>query len=279
MPELPEVEVTREGINATARGARLIKMPIRQRQLRWPIDDAIPGAILEQRLMSCERRGKYLLMGFSNAGTLIVHLGMSGSIRACAVDSIWQTHDHVQWQFDNGTSLRYHDPRRFGAILWHESSSGPVELHPRLVNLGIEPFDPAFSADILLERFAQKRSSIKQALLEGHAVVGVGNIYASESLFRARIHPEMPALELNRRQAQRLAQSIKETLLDALASGGSTLRDYVNASGEPGSYFSLHAAVYNREGLPCKHCKRRIKRIVQNQRATYFCPGCQRLKR
>lgn len=279
MPELPEVETTRRGIEQTAVGARIIEMPIRQRQLRWPIDPALPDCILNHTLSACERRGKYLLMKFDNAGTVIVHLGMSGSVRNCAPDSLWQTHDHLQWEFDNGNCLRYHDPRRFGSVIWHPSAKGSVLEHPRLAELGVEPLSHEFTIEHLLAGVKGKSQSIKQTLLAGHIVVGVGNIYASESLFRARIHPEMAAGRLTQQQARRLVPAIVQTLKDALDSGGSTLRDYVNATGEPGAYFALHAAVYDKQGEPCPRCSTRIKRITQGQRATYFCPRCQRLRR
>jgi formamidopyrimidine-DNA glycosylase len=279
MPELPEVETTRCGIEQTAVGARLMSMPIRERRLRWPIENSLPDCILNHTLVACTRRGKYLLMEFDNAGTVIVHLGMSGSIRNCAPDSMWQAHDHLQWTFDNGNCLRYHDPRRFGSVLWHPRSDGAVLNHPRLTELGVEPLTDDFTAAHLLAGVKGKSQSIKQTLLAGHIVVGVGNIYASESLYRARIHPEMPAGRLTRAQAHRLVPAIVQTLNDALASGGSTLRDYVSASGEPGAYFTLHAAVYEKQGQPCQRCGTAIKRIVQGQRATYFCPRCQRFKR
>jgi len=192
---------------------------------------------------------------------------------------MWQTHDHLQWEFDNGSCLRYHDPRRFGSVLWHPVSAGSVEQHVRLIGLGVEPLSTAFTIEHLLAGVKGKSQSIKQTLLAGHIVVGVGNIYASESLFRAKIHPEMPAGKLTRPNAARLVPAIIETLNDALSSGGSTLRDYVNASGEAGAYFTLHAAVYDKQGEPCRQCATIIKRIVQGQRATYFCPGCQRLGR
>lgn len=279
MPELPEVETTRRGIAALADGRRLLTMQIRQRQLRWPIPTAIPEAILGATLRACERRGKYLLWHFEPGGTLIVHLGMSGSVRAVSSQAEWETHDHVQWTFEDGACLRYHDPRRFGSILWHAEDRGPVEQHPLLKPLGVEPFDPRFTAQWLLAGFANRKLAVKQALLAGHVVVGVGNIYASESLFRAKIHPETPAGLITRQQAARLVPAIQQTLRDALDSGGSTLRDYVDAKGEPGAYFMLHAAVYERHGQPCSQCGRQIRRIVQGQRATYFCPHCQKLKR
>lgn len=279
MPELPEVETTRRGIEQCASGLRLVDMRIRERRLRWPIEQQLPACITGKQMAGCHRRGKYLLLEFPEAGVLIVHLGMSGSIRACAPDSLWQTHDHVQWTFENGQCLRYHDPRRFGAILWHANADGSVLDHPRLASLGVEPFDEAFTAAHLLAGVRNKTLSIKQALLAGHIVVGVGNIYASESLFRAKIHPQQPAGRLSKPQADRLVQAIRDTLTDALDSGGSTLRDYTNATGEPGAYFTLHAAVYEKEGQPCRRCDSKIKRIVQGQRATYFCPTCQRIRR
>ena len=279
MPELPEVETTRCGIEQTAVGDPLVDMPIRERRLRWPIAQTLPDCIIRHTLSACERRGKYLLMRFDPVGTVIVHLGMSGSIRSCDPHTMWQTHDHLQWVFEGGRCLRYHDPRRFGAVLWHPATAGPVLTHPRLAALGVEPLGEAFTVDHLLAGVKGKSLSIKQALLAGHIVVGVGNIYASESLWRAKIHPELAAGSLSRAQAKRLVPAIVETLGDALSSGGSTLRDYVNATGEPGAYFTLYASVYDKQGEPCKRCGTGIKRIVQGQRATYFCPRCQRLKR
>jgi formamidopyrimidine-DNA glycosylase len=279
MPELPEVETTRCGIEQTAVGHKLVAMPVRERRLRWPIDAALPDCVVGQTLTACERRGKYLLMAFGKVGTVIVHLGMSGSIRSCDAQALWQTHDHLQWEFGHGRCLRYHDPRRFGSVLWHPAAAGPVLEHPRLSALGVEPFGADFTVEHLMAGVKCKSISIKQALLAGQIVVGVGNIYASESLFRAKIHPELPAGQLKRAQAKRLVPAVVQTLQDALNSGGSTLRDYVNATGEPGAYFTLHAAVYDRQNQPCKRCGTRIKRIVQGQRATYFCPSCQRLRR
>jgi formamidopyrimidine-DNA glycosylase len=276
MPELPEVETTRRGIEQAAAGRTLVAMPVRERRLRWPISPELPDCLVQQVLSSCQRRGKYLLMNFDRVGTLIVHLGMSGSIRGCAPDALWQTHDHLQWEFEGGHCLRYHDPRRFGAVMWHPKAAGAVLEHPRLVGLGVEPLSEQFTVEHLLQGVKGKSQSIKQTLLAGQIVVGVGNIYASESLYRAKIHPELPAGRLTLAQAKRLVPAITQTLHDALNSGGSTLRDYVNATGEPGAYFELHAAVYERSGQPCPRCASKIKRIVQGQRATYFCPRCQR---
>ena len=275
MPELPEVETTRKGIHAVAVGQTLVRMTVRERRMRWPISDELPACVDAQALLACERRGKYLLMRFTN-GVVIVHLGMSGSIRAVEPGAMWRTHDHVGWLFSNQTELRLHDPRRFGAVLWHSNQTGPIGEHRLLQKLGIEPFDTKFDGPFLKKGLGSRQTTIKQALLAGDVVVGVGNIYASESLFRARIHPETLAGKLSPKKCDALAKSIIQTLNDALSSGGSTLRDYVNATGEPGAYFSLHAAVYDRAGQPCKVCGGLIERIVQNQRATYFCKRCQK---
>lgn len=275
MPELPEVETTRQGIHSVAVGQQLLQMTVRERRMRWPISAELPSTVDGERLLACERRGKYLLMRFKH-GVLIVHLGMSGSVRAVERNALWRPHDHVSWLFKNNIELRLHDPRRFGAVLWHDNQLGPIFEHPLLQKLGIEPFDSQFNGAYLKKGLGLRQTSIKQALLAGDVVVGVGNIYASESLFRARIHPETPAGRVTPQKCERLAKAIVETLSDALRSGGSTLRDYVNATGEPGAYFALHAAVYDRAGQPCKVCGSLIQRIVQNQRATYFCGRCQK---
>src|SRR5690606_15736898 len=183
--------------------------------------------------------------------------------------------DHVEWLFDDARFL-LHDPRRFGAVLWHDALDGPLLAHPLLAKLGVEPLGPDLCPAFLHARLRGKRVAIKQALLAGDIVVGVGNIYASEALFRSRIHPMTPAGRLSLQRCERLCESIRATLGDALTSGGSTLRDYVNATGQPGSYFEIHAAVYDREKQPCKQCQTPIRRIVQGQRATYYCPRCQR---
>lgn len=275
MPELPEVETTRRGIDAVATGYTLRKMIVHESRMRWPIPADLPNLVADQVVRACRRRGKYLLIEF-DSGTQLIHLGMSGSLRSVLNGELLRKHDHVEWQFDHVT-LRLHDPRRFGSVLWHPSASGPVENHPLLSKLGIEPFDPMFNANWLKKGLAGRKVSIKQALLAGDVVVGAGNIYASESLFRARIHPKTQAARVSLARCERLAESLKQTLTDALESGGSTLRDYVNATGEAGAYFTLHAAVYEKEGEPCKVCATPIKRIVQGQRATYFCPNCQKV--
>ena len=274
MPELPEVETTRKGIDAVATGRTLERMVIHESRMRWPIPAGLPDWVRGQPVLSCRRRGKYLLLEFDR-GTQLIHLGMSGSLRSVPTGELLRKHDHVEWHFEHLT-LRLHDPRRFGAVLWHPVQDGPVENHPLLQKLGIEPFDPDFDAAHLRKGFKGRQMAIKQALLAGDVVVGAGNIYASECLFRAKIHPATPAARLSHERCERLVAALRSTLRDALESGGSTLRDYVNATGEAGAYFTMHAAVYEQDGKPCKTCSRLIKRIVQGQRATYYCPSCQK---
>ncbi len=275
MPELPEVETTRRGIDAVATGRRLTRLIVHESRMRWPIPPDLPAQVEGEVIRACRRRGKYLLIEFDR-GTQLVHLGMSGSVRSVPNGALLRKHDHVEWRFEHAT-LRLHDPRRFGAVLWHPVEDGPVEQHPLLRGLGIEPFDPKFDAQWLHQGFAGRKTPVKQALLAGDVVVGVGNIYASECLFRAGVHPRAAAGRLSAARCARLVQSIRETLTDALESGGSTLRDYVGADNEPGAYFDLHAAVYERNGLPCRACDTPVRRIVQGQRATYYCPRCQRV--
>ncbi len=274
MPELPEVETTRRGIAPIMTDQILESFHIHDSRLRWPVPVDMPATLSGQTVRSCGRRGKYLLINFDH-GTQIVHLGMSGSLRRVLMDEPRRKHDHAEWRFTHARFL-LHDPRRFGAVLWHPAELGPVEDHPLLARLGIEPFNPAFNGAHLHRGFAGRSVAVKQALLAGNVVVGVGNIYASEALYKAGIHPQLAAGKLSRPRCERLAHAIKETLSQALESGGSTLRDYVDATGEPGAYFTLHAAVYEKAGQPCGHCATPIRRIVQGQRATYFCARCQR---
>ncbi|NYT86887.1 bifunctional DNA-formamidopyrimidine glycosylase/DNA-(apurinic or apyrimidinic site) lyase [Pollutimonas harenae] len=274
MPELPEVETTRRGIATIMTGKVLQNFVVYESRMRWPIPDDLATTIAGRRVLSCGRRGKYLLINFEH-GTQIVHLGMSGSLRRVPVHETRRKHDHAEWIFEEARFL-LHDPRRFGAVLWHDAARGPVDKHPLLAKLGIEPFDTQFTPDYLYQRLRGRTQAIKQTLLAGDIVVGVGNIYASESLFLARINPRTAAGSLSRARCQTLTQAIQDTLHNALESGGSTLRDYVNATGEPGAYFALHSAVYEKSGQPCLLCATPIKRIIQGQRATYYCPKCQR---
>lgn len=276
MPELPEVETTRRGIATLMPQQVLRQCIVHQPKMRWPIPANMNELVQNKTVLACERRGKYLLLRFEH-GYQIIHLGMSGSLRSAPLDAPRLKHDHVEWIFDQSRFL-LHDPRRFGAVLWHDLKDGPILDHPLLAKLGVEPFSPEFNPDYLFQQFANRSAPIKSVLLAGHAVVGVGNIYASESLFKAAIDPTAPAKTLSKEQTQRLHQAIVETLQQALDSGGSTLRDYLNASGEAGAYFDLHAQIYAKAGQPCPRCQSPIQRMVQNQRATYFCAPCQGVK-
>ena len=274
MPELPEVETTRRGLATIMPGHALQCFVVHEPRLRWPVPADLPQKINGQTVLACERRGKYLLIRYAH-GTQIVHLGMSGSLRSVPLHAPLLKHDHAEWIFDHAC-FRLHDPRRFGAILWHDAADGPIESHLLLARLGIEPFDPGFTPQYLHARLRGKSQPIKQALLAGDIVVGAGNIYASEALFRARINPTTAAGRLSLARCAALVTAVQQTLAQALESGGSTLRDYVDATGQPGAYFTLHAAVYEKQGKPCPVCAASIRRIVQGQRATYYCPQCQK---
>jgi formamidopyrimidine-DNA glycosylase len=272
MPELPEVEVVRKGLAATAVGRRLSAVVLRTPALRWPIPTDVSDHIAGRVLLGVQRRSKYLLLNFE-PGTLIVHLGMSGTIAWRALDAPLRPHDHVDLVFDAGL-LRLNDPRRFGAVLWHPVSAGPPESHPLMASLGLEPFAAPFDGEHLFSRTRGRRQSIKALLLSGSVVVGVGNIYASESLFRAGIRPTTAAGRIGRPRYDRLAQAIRATLSDAIAAGGSTLRDFVSSEGQSG-YFQLSCHVYDRAGLPCRVCGSTVRILRQQQRATYWCATCQ----
>ncbi|MGK2951840.1 MAG: bifunctional DNA-formamidopyrimidine glycosylase/DNA-(apurinic or apyrimidinic site) lyase [Thiobacillus sp.] len=270
MPELPEVETTRLGLLPRLRGRTLKRIVVRNPRLRWPVPDDLEARLAGLKLNELGRRGKYLLFDFG-ATTQIVHLGMSGSLRFAEPGEAAALHDHIDWLFDDGTTLRLRDPRRFGAVLW----SDDVARHPLLAHLGPEPLTPAFDAAYLYTQCQRRSAAIKQVIMDAQVVVGVGNIYASESLFHAGIRPARSARRLSRPACARLAAAIKQVLAAAIAAGGSSLRDYVQSSGELG-YFQLQTRVYDREGLPCKSCDTPIRRIVQGQRASFYCPRCQR---
>jgi formamidopyrimidine-DNA glycosylase len=275
MPELPEVEVTRRALLTAVEGQRIISVDVREFRLRCPVPRDLSQQLSGRRVRRLLRRGKYLLWEFDH-GTLISHLGMSGAWRVWPGDSAPppRLHDHVDIVLTGGL-LRLTDPRRFGALLWHASVAGPLEQHPLLASLGMEPFDPRFGGAVLYAGTRGRAISIKQALLAGQIVVGVGNIYASEALFRAGINPKLPARRLGPARCKLLAAAVQEVLTEAIRVGGSTLRDFVSAAGDEG-YFMLDAAVYEREGAPCRRCGTPIRRIVQGQRSTYYCPACQR---
>ncbi len=274
MPELPEVEVTRRALAPHVEGREVRRVALRTRSLRWPIPTRLPQILAGQTVLGLERRGKYLLWQFKR-GTLISHLGMSGSWRVHLEDAPAPgAHDHVDLVLD-GALLRLTDPRRFGALLWHPASRGDVARHALLARLGAEPFDSLFDARRLHAETRGRSAAIKQVLLAGGVVVGVGNIYASESLFRAGINPKMPARRLGLARCAALVDAIREVLTAAIGVGGSTLRNFVGIDGGAG-YFMMDARVYDRAGQPCTVCGTRIRKIVQGARATYYCPRCQR---
>jgi formamidopyrimidine-DNA glycosylase len=270
MPELPEDETTRLGLLPRLPGHALTAVTVRDPRLRWPVPGELAARLVGRTLAGITRRGKYLLFDFGGI-TQIVHLGMSGSLRLTTPDEPPAAHDHVDWRFDDGSCLRLRDPRRFGAVLLAEN---PAQ-HPLLAHLGPEPLGPDFDAAWLHARCRGRNTAIKPLIMDASVVVGVGNIYASESLFHAGIRPATAARRLSGPACARLEAAIRKVLGAAIAAGGSSLRDYVASSGEPG-YFQLHTRVYGREGLPCRTCGTAIRRIVQGQRASFYCPTCQR---
>jgi formamidopyrimidine-DNA glycosylase len=269
MPELPEVETTRRGIAPHLSGQRIDAVTVRERRLRWPVpalEQLLPG----HRIQCVDRRAKYLLLRFDH-GTLIAHLGMSGSLRIVAPGTPPRPHDHVDVCFPGGC-LRLHDPRRFGALLWTDED--PL-AHPRLCDLGPEPLSESFNGSTLAGAAQRRRVAIKNLIMDGRVVVGVGNIYATEALFRAGIHPARASERIAGRRLAVLADEIKQVLGHAIARGGTTLRDFVNESGTPG-YFAQELLVYGRAGQPCRRCGRTLRTRQIGQRASAYCPGCQR---
>jgi formamidopyrimidine-DNA glycosylase len=274
MPELPEVEVTRRGIAPALTGRRITDVITRTPALRYPLPRNLHGTLCGHRLAAVSRRGKYLLLGFDH-GHLLMHLGMSGSLRLVPASLRAAKHDHVDLLFsikDGPIALRLRDPRRFGAILW---LPGDRLTHPLLADLGVEPLSEQFSAEWLRQELAGLSAAIKPVLMDGHRVVGIGNIYASESLFHAGIDPRTAAGRISLKRLERLVQAIKTTLAAAIDAGGSSLRDFIHSDGSSG-YFQQQYFVYGREGEPCRVCGRRIRQLRQGQRATFYCACCQR---
>lgn len=270
MPELPEVETTRRGLLALT-GQRVQSAVVRNHSLRWPIPADLPDILPKQHFLELTRRAKYILVRCEQ-GTLLLHLGMSGRLCLLEKNAPPGKHDHLDISFENGTILRLRDPRRFGAVLWTPDSP---ENHPLIASLGVEPLETFFSGDYLFCQLRNRSAPIKNVIMDSHLVVGVGNIYASESLFRSCIHPQTPANKLSRNRCERLADEIKATLTEAIAAGGSSLRDFFGADGNPG-YFQQSYFVYGRTGQPCRACGVSIKNIKLGQRSTFYCPKCQR---
>lgn len=269
MPELPEVETTCRGIAPQLNGATIHGVTVREARLRWPIPPDLAANLIGRTVRQVSRRAKYLLVDFDH-GTLILHLGMSGSLRLVSPDTAPEKHDHVDIHLGH-IVLRYRDPRRFGAILWQQ---GPVDAHPLLARMGPEPLSADFDGHILHQAISRRGSAIKLAIMDNHVVVGVGNIYANESLFYAGIHPARAANSLSLSECTTLAAEIKTILARAIEAGGSTLRDFMDAKGKPG-YFQQSYMVYGRREQPCLRCGSPIREIRQGQRSSCFCPHCQ----
>jgi len=270
LPELPEVETTCRGIAPHVVGRRVLKVVVRERRLRWPVPTTLARSLTGSKLLSVQRRAKYILLG-TDCGTAIVHLGMSGSLRILTADHPPFAHDHLDVVMDDGRMLRYTDPRRFGCWLW---TRGNPMTHPLLKSLGPEPLSEAFTGSYLFERARGRKAPVKHFIMDGHVVVGVGNIYASEALHQAGIHPKRAAGRVAAVRYERLATSIREVLAWAIREGGTTLRDYTQSDGNPG-YFAIKLKVYDRKGEPCPTCRTPIRALVIGQRSSFYCPGCQ----
>lgn len=271
MPELPEVETTRRGIAPHVEGRRVASLVVRQPSLRWPVPKDLPRLLRGQEIRALERRAKYLLFRMPR-GTMLVHLGMSGSLRIVPAVEPVRKHDHVDVCMDSNTVLRFHDPRRFGCVLW---IPGPTLEHPLLTALGPEPLAPAFDAAYLHTRAQRRKTAIKSLIMDGRIVVGVGNIYANEALFAAGILPTRAAGAVSLARCERLVAEIKTVLARAIEVGGTTLRDFVGGDGKPG-YFQQTLAVYGRAGQTCQRCATVLKECRLGQRSTVYCPRCQR---
>jgi formamidopyrimidine-DNA glycosylase len=271
MPELPEVETTRRGLLPRVVGRTVRDVVVRNAALRWPVSRELPRAVRGQRVVDIRRRGKYLLFDFAR-GHMLVHLGMSGRLSLVPAETPPRIHDHVDVNLSGDETLRLTDPRRFGAVLW---LPGEAEKHALLRGLGHEPLEPEFGGATLAAAAKGRRVAVKQFLMDGRIVTGVGNIYASEALFHAGIHPLRSVARISRARWDRLADAVRATLERALAAGGSTLRNYASADGTVGE-FQTKTAVYGREGKPCRVCGSAIRALRQGQRSTFYCPRCQR---
>lgn len=269
MPELPEVETTRRGIEPYLLGRRVDAIIVREGRLRWPVPESVQQAC-GQRVKAVERRAKYLLIRLQS-GTLMLHLGMSGSLRVVPSGHAPGLHDHIDLNIDNGHIIRFNDPRRFGSLLWLDGDGAD---HPLLKDLGPEPLLGAFTGDYLWRCSRQRRVAVKSFIMNGHIVVGVGNIYASEALFRAGIHPLRAAGRISKLRYRWLASGIRDVLEEAIGQGGTTLRDFSSSDGQPG-YFGQELAVYGREGLSCIQCEAPVRKKRIGQRASYYCTTCQ----
>jgi len=272
VPELPEVETTRRGIEPYVAGQKIREVVIRRYDLRQPVSPTLV-TVEGQRVTTIDRRSKYLIFTLDDATSLLVHLGMSGSLRLDNPNEPFKKHDHLALTFANGRQLRFHDPRRFGIFL-HLPAGDPMK-HPLLQSLGPEPLSDDFHPKALATACAKRTSPIKLVIMDAKVVVGVGNIYASEALFRAGILPQTPANQISKPRLARLVEAIRAVLTNSIEAGGTTLRDFLHSDGKPG-YFAQRLNVYDRKSEPCRKCGTPIRHTVLGQRATYWCPKCQR---
>ena len=268
MPELPEVETTKNGIAPHATGYSIEKVIVRQPKLRWPIEKSQLNTLKGQKILRCSRRGKYLQLE-TEKGNILIHLGMSGSLRIIEQESP-EKHDHVDIVLSNGKTIRYNDPRRFGCVLVNKDG---IE-HPLLMKLGVEPLSEDFDDDFLFRNSRKRSIPIKAFIMNGHIVVGVGNIYAQEALFTSGIDPNRSASKVSKKRYATLTKNIRQVLRDAIKAGGSSLKDFTGADGKPG-YFQQTLNVYGRKDEPCVVCERKLKQITIGQRSTVFCSVCQ----
>jgi formamidopyrimidine-DNA glycosylase len=271
MPELPEVETSRRGIEPHLQNRKISDVIIRQHKLRWPIPKDLPSLVTGQKIREVCRRAKYIYLKLDN-GSIIIHLGMSGSLRICTSKTVPEKHDHIDIIVSSKKILRLRDPRKFGCVLWQP---GDIDEHKLIAPLGPEPLHDEFDARYLHDTASKRTCSIKSLIMNSHIVVGVGNIYASEALFRAGINPKRKAGNISLPRIQKLVDAIKLTLSLAIEEGGTTLRDFTGISGQPG-YFAQKLLVYGRAGEPCTVCSNTIKQITQQARSTFYCSKCQR---
>lgn len=270
MPELPEVETTRRGIAPHCEGQTINRINVRNSSLRWPVPEDISEHMEGQIIRTVDRRAKYLFLNLDH-GTAIIHLGMSGSLRIITDNAPAQKHDHIDLALRSGVTLRFNDPRRFGCWLWAESAA----THPLIASLGPEPLSPEFNGRMLFQLSRSRNTPVKAFIMDSHVVVGVGNIYANEALFKAGIHPKRKAGRISLDRYKRLAEAVREILTAAILMGGTTLRDFVNSDGRPG-YFAQSLLVYGRTGEPCSECETPLKEIRMSGRSTVYCTRCQR---
>lgn len=271
MPELPEVETTRRGIAPYLEGQTILSINVREGRLRWPVPPEIAHA-KNLQISQIHRRAKYLILDVVGGGHILIHLGMSGSLRICPNDTETKKHDHVIFQLPGEIQVRYHDPRRFGCVLW---ITGKPEEHPLLKDLGPEPLGGDFTTEYFTKSAKGKNAAIKLHIMNNHIVVGVGNIYACEALYMSGIHPTRPAGRVSAKRLKDLHAAIQTVLQRSIKQGGTTLRDFLNSDGQPG-YFKQQLEVYDREGEACRKCGTTVKRITLGQRSTFFCPKCQK---